>query len=266
MKPPLIDSRTNSLVRLFRSAREGEDESALFIEGPKMLEEALVSGVAVRRVGCVASEESATRKILEKYKKVHVPLVLLSEGILDFISDTETPQGCVALAERSKAEAGIPTDGWAQSLIVVACGIQHPQNVGNLLRTSEAAGVEEVWTLKGTADPFSPKVLRGSSGSAFRLPIRTKLLWEDTITFLKEKKIQCLTAVADGKERYDRVDWKKPTALFLGSEGSGFTAQQLEDLPQTIKIPMAGKVESLNVGTAAAVCLFEAVRQRGGKS
>lgn len=263
MKPPLVESRSNSLVRLVRSVRDGDDKMSLFIEGQKLIEEALASKLPLRRVLCRPSEEKVVRGLLAEHKQVHVPIVFLSEDVLHFVSDTDSPQGTIALADRPKSESALPTTEATQSLIVVAAGIQNPQNLGNILRTSEAAGVEELWTIKGTVDPFSPKVIRGSSGSIFRLPVRTRLAWEDTVTYLKAHDIQSVAATADGKVTYDQVDWKKSSALFLGSEASGFSTRQLEALSQTIRIPMKGRVESLNVGTAAAICLFEAVRQKG---
>jgi TrmH family RNA methyltransferase len=140
--------------------------------------------------------------------------------------------------------------------------VQLPQNVGALIRTAEGAGVSDIYMTGSSADAWGPKALRGSSGSAFRVPIRKVAALAEALSELKTQGVRSVAATQNGKTAYDKVDWKQPSAVVMGSEGSGFSVEELALFDETLRIPMKGRVESLNVGSAAAVCLFEAARQR----
>jgi TrmH family RNA methyltransferase len=153
----------------------------------------------------------------------------------------------------------------ANPLLVVLHQINNPVNVGAIIRTAEAAGAIGVITTRNTSDPFSPKSLRGAMGSAFRLPIWSGRTFEEVVGWCRERGI--VTACADGEATtdYTDLDWTKATALMLGPESTGFTAEELMHADQSVKIPMQGLAESLNVSVAAGILLFEAARQRTAK-
>jgi TrmH family RNA methyltransferase len=149
-----------------------------------------------------------------------------------------------------------PTDA---SLLVLLDGLQSPANAGALLRVAEAAGVDAVGALPGTADLLSPKSLRASAGSAFRLP----LFRLDKPGAVARPELTFLVADARGEDDYTALDWKRPCALVLGGEGAGPRPTLLVGLNlRRVRIPMAGKTESLNVAVAAGILLMEARRQR----
>ena len=135
-------------------------------------------------------------------------------------------------------------------------------NVGAILRTAEAAGVTGIITTRNTSDPFSPKSLRGAMGSAFRLPIWRNADFDEAVSWCRERGINLVATDADADLKHTDWDWKRESALLLGPESTGLTSDELRVADQSVKIPMQGEVESLNVSVAAGIILYEAARQR----
>jgi TrmH family RNA methyltransferase len=260
-----ITSRDNSLLRHARSVRDGKDDDLIFVEGLRLADEALRSGLKLEAV--IFSDELARKEkaaeVISNLSKVSARAASLSEKLLESISYTKTPQGIVVLARRPTAgKQRLEASLKPQSLLVVLHTINNPVNVGAILRTAEAAGVTGVITTANTSDPFSPKSLRGAMGSAFRLPIWPGAQFDDVIDWCKQHSISSLCADAGGPVSYLQVDWTRASALILGPESTGFAPKELEGANQTVNIPMQGTVESLNVSVAAGIVLFEAARQR----
>jgi tRNA G18 (ribose-2'-O)-methylase SpoU len=166
-------------------------------------------------------------------------------------------------APAATAEAAAHAAPPASALVLVADAVQNPGNLGGLLRTAEAAGATGVFLTAGCADPFSWKALRGSMGSAFRLPQRRGLSLAEVLERLRARGVAVLAAAADGELRYDEADLRRPTALLVGNEGAGLSPSALAAADARLRIPIAPHVESLNVAVAAALVLYEAARQRG---
>jgi TrmH family RNA methyltransferase len=146
--------------------------------------------------------------------------------------------------------------------VLVAVGVQNPGNLGGILRTAEAAGATGAYLVEGCADPFSWKALRGAMGSAFRLPHVRGLSAPAALDRLEARGVAVLATAADGETRYDEADLASPVALVLGGEGRGLPETIARRASARLRIPMAPGVESLNVGVAAGLVLFEAARQR----
>ncbi|HEY0367509.1 MAG TPA: RNA methyltransferase [Pyrinomonadaceae bacterium] len=260
-----ITSRDNSLLRQARAVRDGKIDELIFVEGLRLCEEAERSHLNIDAV--IVSEE-----LLRKERAAHATAELsrvskrsasVSEKLLESISYTKTPQGIVVLAERPESsEDRLATSVVATPLLVVLHQINNPVNVGAILRTAEAAGATGVITTKNTSDPFSPKSLRGAMGSAFRLPIWSGPSFEEAVEWCRGRGIVTACADAEADTDYTDLDWTRASALFLGPESTGFTAQELMNADRRVKIPMKGLAESLNVSVAAGVLLFEASRQR----
>jgi TrmH family RNA methyltransferase len=178
------------------------------------------------------------------------------------LSEAETSQGLLALARRPSFEEE-EMFRRTPPLVLVADGVQNPGNLGGLLRTAEAAGAGGAILARGCADPFSWKALRGSMGSAFRVPHLRGVSIEGALDALEARRITVLATAADGERRYDEVDLRGPVALVVGAEGAGLGAEVRARAAARIRVPLAAPVESLNVGVAAALVLFEAARQRG---
>jgi len=142
-------------------------------------------------------------------------------------------------------------------------GINNPVNVGAILRAAEAAGATGVIATKATADPFSPKALRGAMGSAFRLPIWTAADYANVIDWCRNAEVKTFAADVNASMSHIEADWTGPSGIVLGPESAGLTAEEIQAAGQAIKIPMQKSVQSLNVSVAAGVILYEAARQRG---
>ena len=257
-----IRSRSNPLFRRFRLLRDkGADELCL-VEGPRLLEEALASGIELVEVAAAPRAETSERgqRLLAALRARGTPVHRMAEGLVAALSEAEASQGMLALARRPVfAEAALYR---GTPLVVVAVGVQDPGNLGGLLRTAEAAGATGACLTAGTADPFSWKALRGSMGSAFRLPHVRGLTAEEAVRRLRGHGLLILATAADADLAYDRADLRRPFALLLGREGAGLPDELVRGADQRLAIPMRGPVESLNVGVAAGILLFEAARQR----
>ena len=264
-----ISSRDNSLLRHARAVRDGKIEELIFVEGLRLCEEALRSQLPIEAV--IFSEELARKEkakhLLDKLNAVSDRLAAVSETLLASISYTKTPQGIVVLASRpqldeAKFKAGQP----ASPLLVVMHGINNPVNLGAIVRTAEAAGATGAITTVNSSDPFSPKSLRGAMGSAFRLPIWTKTNYAEVLVWCNERRIKTVCADAEGPTVYTDMDWTGSKALIVGPESAGLTADEVAAADAAVRIPMHGEVESLNVGVAASILLYEAARQRRVKN
>lgn len=260
-----ITSRDNSLLRLARAVRDGKDTDYIFIEGLRLCEEALRSSLDLEAV--IVSEELLRKEraagAIQELAQAARRAASVSEKLLESISYTKTPQGIVVLARRvESSEARLSASIDKNPLLVVLHQINNPVNVGAIMRTAEAAGAGGVITTRNTSDPFSPKSLRGAMGSAFRLPIWAGPTYEEMIDWCRKRKIVTVCADAEASLAHTDFNWTRATALILGPESTGFTADEMESASQIVRIPMHGAVESLNVSVAAGILLFEAARQR----
>jgi len=260
-----ITSRDNSLLRQARAVRDGKIDELIFVEGLRLCEEAQRSNLEIEAV--IVSEELMRKEraahAIAELSRVSKRTASVSEKLLESISYTKTPQGIVVLAERpDSSEAHLAASLTASPLLVVLHQINNPVNVGAILRTAEAAGATGVIATSNTSDPFSPKSLRGAMGSAFRLPIWTGPSYEDVVAWCRDRGIATVCSDAEADTDYTDLDWTKASALLLGPESTGFTAEELMNADRIVKITMRGKTESLNVSVAAGILLFEAARQR----
>ena len=260
-----ITSRDNSLLRHARSVRDGKDNDSIFIEGLRLCEEVLHSNLKIEAV--IYSDHMARKdraaKLIREIESIATKSAVVSEELLASISYTKTPQGIIVLASRptitekdfGRRQTGTP-------LVVIVHRINNPVNLGAILRTAEAAGASGALTTAGTTDPFSPKSLRGAMGAAFRLPIWTDVDFSQAIDWCRQREIQTICADVKAKRSYTEIDWRQPSALILGAESTGLSAEEIAAATEAIRIPMKGSTESLNVAVAGGILLYEAQRQR----
>jgi TrmH family RNA methyltransferase len=262
----MITSRDNSLLRHARAVRDGKEPALIFVEGLRLCEEALASGLSLEAV--IYSEEIARkerpRELIKALEELGAKSASVSEKLLESISYTKTPQGVVLLASRPASdEAGFKARQPAAPLLVLMHGINNPVNVGAIMRVAEAAGATGVIHTLHTADPFSPKALRGAMGSSFRLPIWADADYANVIDWCRRAKIEILAADINATMTHVEADWRVPCAIILGPESTGLTPEEIRAAGQAIRVPMHRNVQSLNVSVAAGVILYEAARQRG---
>lgn len=253
--PKRISARDNPEFKRFLAVRARKDRDLILVEGPKLLQEAIRSGLPVKAVA-VGQLPNGSEAALG------APFLQFTAPLMKSLSDVETHQGSIALVERPRFK-----DDWLKekdAFILVLDGLQDPGNVGTLFRTAEAAGVSGVLLTRGCADPLSPKALRASAGSAFRLPHRLDLSVAELLEQLP-RGLALVAAVAGpgALSVFDEAPLSLPLALALGSEGSGLDAGIESASSHRVRIPGARPVESLNVAAAGAIVMFEIARRAG---
>ncbi|MCA1964181.1 MAG: RNA methyltransferase, partial [Prosthecobacter sp.] len=242
--------------------RDGREPGLMFLDGLRLAEEALRSGLAIEAAFAASGRaEARLLRLVEALGQRMVPVFWTQAEVLHTLSDTVQSQGLVLIARRLALELG----GFFQkkgSLYLALDRVQDPGNMGTLLRTAEAAGVDGVISLGGSVDLFSPKVLRSAMGAAFRLPVLVGLAAEALPGVCAQHGLHLAAATGEGETDYTAHDWQTPTVLILGNEGQGVSPALLAACHSRLHIPLANGVESLNVAAAGAVLLFEAARQR----
>ncbi len=276
-----ITSRDNKWLKAFRAALRGKGphparNEPIGIEGPKLVEEALRSGLAVEALLVSESGERDAAPILKaaSESEVGIPpsqILKTSDKLFESVSGTEAPQGVAALFRQPEWRLddvlhGVGATRGNSPLVVVLAAIQDPGNVGTILRSAEAFGATGAIATRGTADPWSPKALRASAGSTLRLPLLRGMAIPVLLAQLRIAgvKIYAASSVRNGHAGESRAstDWREPAAVFVGNEGAGLPPEITHAADAVISIPTAGTVESLNAGVAASIVLYEAARQR----
>jgi RNA methyltransferase, TrmH family len=260
-----LSSKDNSFIKHIHSLSEPKHrkkEQAFLIEGVKMVEEALRDNAGVTMIIAAPSiVQHHGKGVLKLAESRSIETVWITERMMDTVSENKTPQPVMAIVKmREQHEEELFAH--AAKLIVVTHQLQDPGNLGTIIRTAEAAGASGVAITSNTVDPYNAKAIRASMGSILRLPI---IFIGQTAAFLdtcKTKGFQTAAAVLIAEHTHFDVDLVKPTVVLLGQEGAGLPQDIMEHIDLQLRIPMAATIDSLNVATAAAVILYEAMRQR----
>lgn len=254
-----ISSRDNpffkELLKLAGSSRQRKKAGQTLLDGIHLVQACLAATHKPQHL-LVTQTALADREVASLLKKLSgVPLTLLDDRLFNELSELKTPSGIIALIELPD-----PALSPAHSRFCLLLeDIQDPGNLGSMLRSAAAAGCDAVFLSDGCADAWSPKVLRAGMGGHFLLGIHESM---DLIAVAAEFKGTLLAASLDSKISLYDCDLRGKLAFAVGNEGAGLSENLLAVASQLVTIPMPGRVESLNVAAAAAVCLFEAVRQR----
>ena len=261
-------SRTHALARRLRALRGDaalrESEGVFVAEGIHLAMEALAAGASIEAavVSPRLSESHEGHDLVRHLREAGILAHVSSQATLDTLQDARSPQPVVLIVRREAPALSVVMAGRGGApLLVVACGVQEPGNIGALLRTADAAGATGFVTTPGCANLTHPRAVRASMGAIFRLPAVEAAL-DDVLEEVESLEFRVVGADARGGVDYDTADWGGPVALFLGGEGAGLPPQVRERLHQRVAIPMAPGVESLSVNAAAAVLLFTAARKR----
>lgn len=256
-----ISSRDNALVKrlhaLAHSARDRRKLGETLLDGAHLVEAALHAHWPLKAV--VAAEGALARhehvRLLERVP-AGVERVVLPDALFGHVSPVDSPSGLLALIDLPAEPAPAPLS----DTVVVLDGVQDPGNLGTILRTTAAAGVGEVLLSEGCAQAWSPRVLRAGMGAHFALRLRERV---DALALLADfPGPRLATALGAGARPLYEHDLDRPVAWLFGAEGQGLSPALLAAADARVVIPMAAAVESLNVGAAVAVCLFEQRRQR----
>lgn len=271
MKTPL--GRHHPAIRRLRALRRDpalrRSESVFLAEGPHLAEEALAGragGVELAVVSPRLVEREAGLRLRAKIEAAGIECLETADAVLDALQDASAPQPVLLVVRRPDwpPESGLTATRSPPPLVVVLHGVQDPGNLGAILRSADAAGATAAFVCGDAADPFHPRAVRASMGAIFHLPVHAAEISELRAT-LGERSIAALAVDAAGSLDYSACDLRRPVALFFGREGSGLPPELLDDLTERVRVPMRPGVESLSVGAAAAVVLFEAARQRRGR-
>lgn len=255
-----ITSRHNPIVARFRDVAGGKDGDRLLLDGVHLIEEALAARLRIVEAAVVVSTNgSDVVKLAERLRRSKATVVDVSAAVMQALSPVRSASPIVAVADRP-ADPGLRAYD-EQPLVVVAIDVQDPGNVGAIVRVSEAAGASGVICAGACADPFGWKALRGSMGSALRLPVVVRRAVGPAIDEARSHGCRIVASVPRGGRPLDKADLRRPVAILVGGEGRGLKPADLADADETVQIPMKAPVESLNVAVSAALLLYEAKRQ-----
>ena len=256
----MITSATNSrmkhLVQLREKSKVRLLENVFLTEGVKMFEEAPKEWIREIYV----SESFCHRENNQQLLKGRT-FEIVADDVFKKISDTVTPQGILCVLNRPTYELEALMEK-KNPLFLILEDIQDPGNLGTIMRTAEGAGVDGIFMSDQTVDLFNPKTIRSSMGSIFRMPFFYEDSLKERLEYLKKKQITLYAAHLEGAVFYDTPNYQKGTAFLIGNEGQGLKAQTAALADVAVKIPMCGKVESLNAAIAASLLAYEANRQR----
>ncbi|MGH9521101.1 MAG: TrmH family RNA methyltransferase [Terriglobales bacterium] len=257
-----IDSGQNALIKDMRKAfRSGEPtgDGYCAIESVKTIEEAIRSGLRLRAVVFSKSGQNRAERLLPQVSS-HAETAVVSDEIFESLAATESPQGVAALVRIPKHELDdvVRTDN---PLLAVAAGLQDPGNFGTLVRSAEAFGAAAALATEGTVSAWNAKSIRASAGSLFRLPM-VKMASAELVAKLRERGIRLLATSSHKGTPLPEADLRGAVAVFVGNEGAGIPKSLAQEMDETVVIPQASQVESLNAGVAASIVLYEAARQR----
>ncbi|HZI80851.1 MAG TPA: RNA methyltransferase [Vicinamibacterales bacterium] len=261
-----ISSRHNPVVAAFRALAADPDPTGqrVLLDGAHLVGEALDAGlgfevilVATSRLG--GSTEAA--RLARELQQRGLPIAEVDDRAFDAVSPVRSPSGIAAIALRASTEPA-PLCQRADAFVIAIADVQDPGNVGALLRSAEAGGASGAFVTGASANPFSWKALRGSMGSALRLPVVTGLAADRVMPEMRQAGMRTVAAVARGGSDPDDVSWKGRVGLWIGGEGAGLPDSLVERCDARVTIPMAPQVESLNAAVAGALLVYAARRQR----
>ena len=256
MKSALITSRDNRRLAEARKVRDGKVADKVFIEGRRLVEEAIRSGLHIETV--LLADDLNDNELRNAFRGL---VFEVRADLFKSIAETENPQGVIAIAQRPDTGREMIKRRSAIPLAVFLNEINNPSNLGAVVRTAEAADVRGLIVSKRSADVFSPKALRAAMGSSFRLPIWDEASFEEVLRWATERQMVTTAADVGAANSYTNIDWTIPRLLVVGSEAGGLSKASLEKVDETVRIPMENDVESLNLAVSAGIIFFEAKRQ-----
>lgn len=263
--PLVIESTQNPRVKhaiKLRKAKVRNETGQTLVEGFREILRATESGWIFNELYYCPELyiEPDTVDLVADIQKCGIPAYRCSEAAFRKMSYRDTPDGLIALSPlvgKKLKELQLPES----PLLLITEDLEKPGNLGTILRTADATGVDAVIVCNPKTDLSNPNVIRASIGTLFFMPVAVAST-QEALEWLKEKKIQSLAAVPAAAEEYTAVDMRCGTALVVGSEDNGLSDEWINAADHRVAIPMQGRNDSLNVSTAAAILLYEAVRQR----
>ena len=262
---PLTGRHNQRLKELRLAFRRAEltPQGECAIEGVKLIEEALRSGQQLESVFFSESARPLAEKLLPQIN-ARTETLVLPNALFNSIVPSDAPQGVAALLKLPAFSSTQLLERSSHGPFVVAAGLQDPGNLGTILRSAEAFGAAGVFLTEGTVSPYNSKVLRGSAGSIFRLPF-LRISSAELLPLLRARDVRLIATSSHQGTPLPQISWTLPLAIFIGNEGAGLPREVTREMDETLAIPQAEQVESLNAGVAASIVLYEAARNRRDK-
>lgn len=262
-----IKSRANQHIKYARAVREGQVDERFFVEGKRLVDELLRSEIRIASLFLSVQFAERNSELIDSLTAQEIPVRFLSKSVFDSLAETKSPQGIAAIGitpgdGRNRIE--IAAQAKPQALVVMLNKINNPGNLGAVIRSAEAFGVCGLIVPRGSTDPFGPSAIRGSMGSAFRVPIWNDVEFDKALEWGRASGFSTICADIGAREDISAVDWNNTTLLVLGSEAHGLSEEELAKIDRRYRINMAPGVESLNLAVAAGIVMFEATRARDG--
>ncbi len=257
----MINSTSNKqikrVVNLRSKSKARREEGVYVAEGLRMCREFSPREVEVLYVTEDFAASRENRKWMEDFR-----WEMVTDIVMNFMADTKTPQGVLAVAKQRSHTLDSLLSGKGPACLMILETLQDPGNLGTILRAGEGAGITGIVMNRECADIYSPKVIRSTMGSILRVPFVYADDFQPAIRKIKESGIRLFAAHLEGANNYDKEDYTGNVGFIIGNEGSGLTAETAALADARVKIPMAGKVESLNAAIASSILMFETARQR----
>ncbi len=248
------NQRIKNLNKLMTDSRYRRQKNCFPVEGPRMFFE-----IPRDRILDCYMTESFARKYGDKIDKV--PYELVDENLMRSLSDTRTPQGVIALVRRQETGLEQLLEGDGPFCFLIVENLQDPGNLGTMIRTGEGAGITGLILDRQSVDPYHLKVIRSTMGAIFRLPIVVADDLNPVCASLKNAGVTIYAGHLKGDSIY-RADFRGSCAFLIGNEGKGLSQEIMEQADRGIRIPMKGKLESLNAAVASTIIMYEVLRQR----
>jgi RNA methyltransferase, TrmH family len=265
--PPKITSRDNQKIKFARQTRDGRERGFVFAEGARLAEEVLKSGLQIHSIFFTADFAATGRGsiFLEAAAAKSEFTAEVSEKVFDALADTKTSQGVAVVCEKPLTgetilNAGLLKKNLQFPLVALLHRINNPNNLGAILRTAEAVDLSGVILTKNSADAFSPKALRAAMGASLRLPLWTNADFFEVLSWAREKNLKSVCADISAEKSFREIDWNAPRLVVFGSEAHGLSEEERARIEESLLIPMANGVESLNVAVACGIIFYEARR------
>ena len=250
------NGQVKNIIQLNQKTKARREQGLFVAEGRKMFGEAPADWIEKVYVSETLTSDPALMEQVEK-----LPYDIVADSVFRQMSDTQTPQGILTVLRRPSYTLEDILGG-KNPLVMVLEDLQDPGNAGTILRTGEGAGVSGVLLTRTCVDITNPKVIRSTMGSVYRMPF---LYVESVVSLtqeLKKHNIRTFAAHLKGRNSYDQESYTGGTAFLIGNDGKGLTEEAANSADCLIRIPMCGKVESLNAAMASGILMYEAARQR----
>lgn len=254
------------LVSLRKKRKDRDVERVFLTEGIRMFRE--IPNGMLKELYVSETFYKKKRDLVEKKAgENHISPCILADHVLDYASDTKTPQGVLSVVKRPEWERMedklLEADENGRPPFLMALdNLQDPGNLGTIIRTAEGAGATGIFMSRDCVDLYNPKTIRSTMGSIYRMPCVQVEDIQVFLEILKSKNIRTYAAHLEGSRDYDKENYRSACAFLIGNEGNGLSDETARMADACIKIPMEGQVESLNAAIAATVLMFEAGRQR----